>query len=83
MNSFSGDLLELLIRAHYNNFSGPVGEEIIKPMITKNIGVIMKGNSFNRGDSSVWSKSVIFLNHVLNLGKCDSPERDNENPCAY
>jgi hypothetical protein len=79
MNSFSGDLLELLIRAplhiiidiSHNNFSGPVGEEIIKLMITKNIGVNMKGNSFNRGDSSVWSKSVIFLNHFLNLGKCD------------
>ena len=91
MNSFSVDLLELLIRAplhiiidiYHNNFSGPVGEEIIKIMITKNIGVNMKGNSFNYGDSFVWSKSVIFLNHILNLGKCDSPERDNENPCSF
>ena len=79
-----GDLsAHIIIDISHNNFSGPVGEEIIKLMITKNIGVNMKGNSFNRGDSSVWSKSVIFLNHVLNLGKCDSPERDNENPCAF
>lgn len=87
MNSFNGNLVELLKNAQFNSlldishnkFEGTIPDEAVKLLITKNLRVLMKGNLFecDQGTDS-WSKSILHMNSVLNLGKCSM---NTEDPC--
>lgn len=86
MNSFYGDVLHVLgssplnaiIDISHNKFFGLITDEVIKTMITKNIVVNMKGNSFDcNPETESWSKSVLHMNSILQLGKCGN----DHNPC--
>lgn len=90
MNSFSGDLTELLkdvpfnllLDISHNKFGGTIPDEVVKILLTKNLVLYMKGNNFecDPGTNS-WSKTILHMNSILNLGKCSMNEDDPCNPC--
>jgi hypothetical protein len=90
MNSFSGDLTELLKHApidllldiSHNKFDGTISDEVVKLLLTKNLLIYLKGNYFecDTGSDS-WSKTILRMNSILNLGKCSMNENDPCDPC--
>jgi len=86
-NLFSGNLLNLLIPAPFNlkldisnnKFIGTIVDDVIKIILTKNLSLNMKGNTLDCDNNTyLWSKSILHMNNILNLDKCNNKVEDND-----